>query len=277
MLWIVQEDVHAGNDRYDLIHALTRLGIPFVTVSVDAGRIEPEVAIEPGQPVITNGSIMLSNIARERGWGPGGFLNDNFTYNVWAERYADLILNKNAVVCALKDAKVNSPRIFARPVLDNKTFNGRVFEREEFLAFQRQSLEGKRGFARPETEILLSAPKNIGQEHRHYIVDGEVVTSSRYKFAGQPNFREGADEAVVAVVREAIGRWTPARAFVMDTYIAGDEIGIVEIGGICHAGVYEADLMKLAAALDAMPFDAGLSLPPRESDSGAKASFKPFG
>lgn len=38
----------------------------------------------------------------------------------------------------------------------------------------------------------------------------------------------------------------------LDTYIAGDEIGIVEIGCICHAGFYEANIMKLVNALDSM-------------------------
>lgn len=48
------------------------------------------------------------------------------------------------------------------------------------------------------------------------------------------------------------GLWQPARAYVLDTYIAGDEIGIVEIGGICHAGFYEADVQKVVMALDGM-------------------------
>ena len=66
---------------------------------------------------------------------------------------------------------------------------------------------------------------------------------------------EGCDDNVLEVVKDAISRWQPARAFVLDTYISGDEIGIVEIGCICHAGIYNADLMKLVVALNSMEIE----------------------
>lgn len=252
MLWIIQEDIYAKNQHYDLFQALKRLEIPFVKVKVNHNMIESDTPIDENQPIITNGSIMLSNIAKTKGWTPGSLFNDNFSYKIWSEHYGNLLINKNATVTTLKEAIITSDKIFARPVLDNKAFNGKVFTKEEFLKLQENSKNLKSGFVRPETEILISQPKNIGQEHRHYIVDGEIVTSSRYKFAGQANFKEGCDDKVLDVVQKAINIWTPARAFVLDTYIAGDEIGIVEIGCICHAGLYDADLMKLVCALDSM-------------------------
>jgi hypothetical protein len=221
-------------------------------VKVNNNQIEPDIPAGNLTPIITNGSIMLSNIGRAKGWEPGSLFNDNFSYKVWSEHYKNLLINKNAVVSTLKDAVVHSDKIFARPVLDNKSFNGRVFTKEEFLIFQENSINSKKGSPISDIEILISTPKSIGQEHRHYIVDGEIITSSRYKFAGQPNFKEGADDAVIDVVNQAIKIWQPARAFVLDTYIAGDEIGIVEIGCICHAGLYDADLIKLISALDSM-------------------------
>ena len=260
MLWIVQKDVRAQNQQYDLVHVLNRLGIEYIEVDVAKGRLDPEVVVAPGERVLTNGSIMLSNIARDRGWEPGSLFGENFTYNAWSKEYSEMILNKDATVCLLKDAKPLADKMFARPVLDNKTFNGRVFQREEFLEFQRKCIGGDAGFPRADTEILISAPKKIGQEHRHYIVDGKIISSSRYKLAGLANFAEGADEAVLELARAAISRWTPARAFVMDTYVSGDEVGIVEIGCICHAGIYDADLMCIVDALDSMPLEMDRSV-----------------
>jgi hypothetical protein len=258
MLWIVQEDIYARNQQYNIFDALTRLDIPFIKVAVNNNKIEPDIPADNTTPIITNGSIMLSNIAKAKGWEPGSLFNNNFSYKVWSEHYKDLLINKNAVVSTLKDAVVHSDKIFARPVLDNKSFNGKVFTKEEFLKFQKNSINSEKGSPKPDIEILISTPKSIGQEHRHYIVDGEIITSSRYKFAGQPNFKEGADEAVIDVVNKAIKIWQPARAFVLDTYIAGDEIGIVEIGCICHAGIYDADLIKLVSALDSMELNKEL-------------------
>lgn len=255
MLWVVQEDIHAKNQHYNLFQALERLGIEFVKVKVNNHKIEPDVPIDETQAIITNGSIMLSNIGKAKGWIPGSLFNEKFSYKVWGKEYEDLLINKNAVVSSLRNATIKNNTVFARPVLDNKTFNGRVFTKEEFLIFQKNSIDLKPGFAHPDTEILISKPKKIGQEHRHYIVDGEIITSSRYKFAGTPNFHEGCDKEVLEVVQKAINKWQPARAFVLDTYISNSEIGIVEIGCICHAGMYHADLIKLVMALDSMPLN----------------------
>lgn len=253
MLWVVQKDLFLTNKKEDLPYALERLGIAFIMVDVKNNTIYPDVAQSNNLPIITNGSIMLSNIARSRGWSPGSFFNENFSYDVWANHYKDLLLNKNAQICTLAQATITQESIFARPILDNKTFNGRVFTRDEFLQFQSKSIALVPGVAKPETKILISKTKRIGQEHRHYIVDGKVVTSSRYKLAGLPNFSEGCDDVVLEVVYKALKRWQPSRAFVMDTYISGDEIGIVEIGCICHAGGYKANVMALVDALDNMP------------------------
>lgn len=258
MLWVVQTNLYTQNIRADLFHALERLGIKYLAVEVDNNKITPEIPEGNTEPIITNGSIMLSNIAKARSWYPGSLINDNFSYDVWAKYYNELLLNKNAIVSSLKEAKIFKDKIFARPILDNKTFNGRVFTKEEFLKFQNDSINTKPGLPSPDTQILISPPKKIGQEHRHYIVDGEIITSSRYKLSGQPNFSNGCDEAVLGVVKAAISLWQPARAFVLDTYISGDEIGIVEIGCICHAGLYDADINKLVAALDSMRIESNL-------------------
>lgn len=256
MLWLVQKNLYNENRRGDLIEALSRLDIPFLEVEVSNNTITPEIPSEYfNTPIITNGSIMLSNIARERNWQPGSFLNDNYSYSIWSKYYHDFLLNKDMRTSSLREAFLLSSEeaIFVRPVLDNKSFNGTVFSREEFLLFQKNSLNAVLGSPCADTQILISQPKNIGQEHRHYIVNREIVTSSRYKLAGQPNFKEGCDQRVLDLVQQAIDLWTPAPAFVLDTYIAGDEIGIVEIGGICHAGLYEADIIKLVYNLDNIP------------------------
>lgn len=254
MLWLIQEEgLFIDNRREDLINALKRLSIDFVNVDVTNNELIITEPFDENQRIITNGSVMLSKVAMQKKYEPGSLLNDNFDYEIWSEPYKEFLLNKNAVITSLQEAKVFTDEVFVRPVLDNKTFNGRVFTKEEFLAFQQKSLNGVKSIAKPDTKILLSPTKKIGQEHRHYIVDGEIVTSSRYKLAGLPNFSEGADNVVLDVVKDAIKTWQPARAFVLDTYIAGNEIGIVEIGCICHAGLYRADVMKLVNALDEMP------------------------
>ena len=94
MLWIVQEDVHAKNQHYDLFQSLKRLDILYAKVKVNHNKIEPDIAIDNSQPIITNGSIMLSNIGKTKGWIPWSLFNDNFSYKVWEKEYGDLLISE---------------------------------------------------------------------------------------------------------------------------------------------------------------------------------------
>lgn len=255
MLWVIQEDLYNDNRRGDLVAALDRLGIERRFVRLSESKELPDFPEHSGG-IVVNGSVMLSRLAAEKGWRPGSFLNANFDAQVWSSRYGASCLNFGALQSPLAEASMPWERAFVRPALDDKSFSGKVMERSEFEALKAASLAGDPKVPKPQVRVLMARPKRIGQEHRHYVVDGEPVSSSRYKLGPTPNFSEGADEAVLDFVRKKAAEWAPARAFVMDTYISGDEVGVVEVGCICHAGLYAADVMKIVAALDSMDFEA---------------------
>lgn len=242
--------MYQENRRGDLILSLERLQIPYIITDIHHYEIDAIIKDEK-QPIIVNGSIRLAKIAQKRNWNPGSFLNENFSYDVWFHHYNNFLLNKDAIFCTIADAKIHQEEFFIRPILDDKSFDGKVFQKKEFLKFQQNCLQGLPGMPKPETKILIcKTQKKIGQEHRHYIVDGKIITSSRYKLSGQPNFQEGADDYILDFVQNIINKWQPAKAFVLDTFISSENIGIIEVGGICYAGLYQANIMKLVYALD---------------------------
>lgn len=255
MRWIIQNNLFIENKRQALINTVRRMNVDHVLVNVLPGGVL-DVDIEDNKtPTVVNGSVMLTRIAQERGWTPGGFWSDDFTYEKWGvpgSPWAHLLLNKDAVMGKLSEMDCVQERVFVRPVSDTKSFNGQVMTREQLVLFQQESMAGVPQRPAPDTPVLVSPVKKIGQEHRHYIVEGQVITSSRYKLAGQPNFKEGADGVVLDVVRHAIALWQPARAFVLDTYISGNDIGIIETGCIGNAGLYEANLPKLVDAIECL-------------------------
>ena len=62
--------------------------------------------------------------------------------------------------------------------------------------------------------------------------------------------------ALVAFAEAAAASFSPAQAFVLDTCCCDDGYFILEPGCICHAGLYKADLNRLAWELDSMACDA---------------------
>lgn len=250
MFWVVQDDLFQQNERAVLLDTLQRFGIPhqIVSVTVQAALV-PEV--DHTGPILTNGSILLSHIANQRGWIPGSLFNDQFSYDIWHPHFQAYLLNREAVFTTIAEAAPLMDVFFVRPLADDKSFTGRVMTRSAFTAWQ-SDVVARRGSLTPDLRILYAPVKVIGQEHRHFIVDGQVVSSSRYKLGGAANQTAVIDPYVIAFAARMAGLWQPARGFVLDTYVAGDEIGIVEIGGICHAGFYAADVQKIVMALDSM-------------------------
>lgn len=250
MFWVVQENMARHEpERQVLFDTLDRFAIPHQIVAVEGYQIRPEV--ESDGPVIVNGSIRLCQIAMQRGWTPGCFLTETLTYEVWREPYRDCLLNPDGIITTIAEAAPDWDEVFVRPVLDDKEFTGQTMTLDGFREWQVTIIQGQRRLT-PDTRILCAPARTVGQEHRHFIVDGEVVSSSRYKLNGQINVSPLVDADVVAFAHRLTQRWQPARAFVMDTYLTGDEIGIVEVGGICAAGFYQADVQRIVMALDAL-------------------------
>jgi hypothetical protein len=242
-MWVIQEDLFQQNQRPALVETLQRFAIPHQIVSVTArAELIPDVVYDG--PIISNGSVLLSKIANQRGWQPGSFLNEQFSYDVWHPHYQNYLLNRDAVFTTIATADPSLDVFFIRPLLDNKSFTGRVMTRSDFKTWQIDTQLA------PETEILYAPVKHIGQEHRHFIVNGIVVSSSRYKLGKEANQSAMVDPYIIAFATRVAGLWQPANAFVLDTYITDDEIGIVEIGCIGHAGFYQADVQKIVMALD---------------------------
>lgn len=241
ILWVVQEDLLVENRRHELVRVLDQMSIPYECVQVSGYETTPEITHDG--PIVTNGSIMLSKIANQRGWTPGSEFNDNFSYRVWFERLRPYLLNKDAVFASLAD-RPHLDEFFIRPISDEKTFTGRVMRLDEY--------DGWRADLPATTQILYASIKRTGQEHRHFIIDGQVVTSSRYKLNQQPNFTHQVDEFIVDFANKITALWAPSRMFVLDTYVVGDEIGVVELGCLAHAGFYEADVQKIVHRINSM-------------------------
>ena len=240
MFWIIQEDLYIENRRYDLVSALERFSIPYQLVTLRNGLLEPEIYYNGS--IITNGSIKLSKIANERGWKPGSMFNENFNHEVWSPIFHNYLLNRDAIFTTIKDADPPWDTFFARPINDDKSFNGKITTRADFSVLK-ENIE-------PNLKILTSPLKIIGQEHRHYIVNGQVVSSSRYKLGGSVNYSNQVDDYITNFAQSIANIWCPSDAFVLDTYVTDNEIGIVEIGCLCHAGLYASDVQKIVIALD---------------------------
>jgi hypothetical protein len=268
--WVIQANMYSEEGFERLLETLQRFGLPYSVHKVIpfGGGIEPEIAVPPGDPVIVMGTISMANLAQQRGWTPGSFLNDNFEFAVQWGHWGNHMLNHDAGLCRFGEVPPQTDPFFLRPVDDSKAFVGQVIDYPSYLGWR-----DKVAALTPEdqatltlnTRVVVSTNKTIFRECRVFIVDGKAVTASYYKFGTLKRYDAAVEPELLAWAEARAAEWSPARAYVMDVavvpYDQDDPEGwtkhvtpykIVEVNNINSAGWYKADMNRLVQALEDM-------------------------
>lgn len=276
MLWIVQGNLKKDVGMEYLIKVLQEEGydhrlvrtIPFsniiVDVDLDINQYQedsiPHVSIENNQNMVTMGSYSLALNAKEQGWTPGSFINDNFEFSKWLQGWgASNLLNGDAIEDTVSNIIHKVPehfiKLFSRPSEDTKSFAGQLFERENFIYWLKKIEKGQDRFGlNGDTNIIISSAKNILAEYRLFIVDGVVITGSMYKVRDQVIASEHIDSGVLDFANKMLSIWQPDRAFVLDIAVTDDGERIIEVNNINSAGFYKSDISKIVKSIDSMKF-----------------------
>ena len=159
------------------------------------------------------------------------------------------MLNADSAIVALEDVVFFEAR-FVRPVEDTKVFTGRVFEAEEFVAWRAQMLApdaGRRGTLRAETEVQISAPKDVYQEVRCWVVEGRGTQSSPTVIVSM----SVSSSSLPSSSTRRMGGTLKRHSALMCAYTPRG-LKIVEINTINSSAFYAADMQKLVHSLDGL-------------------------
>ena len=251
MKWIVQENMFNENAYDEFIETLKLFDqdvslhkvIPFI------GELLPEAQVDD-KKAICFGSYSMRHAAKKNNWFPGVFDLEPFDFNQQLKHWGDRMLNSKAVVTRFEDAIVNTAS-FIRPILDSKSFAGRVFEPEEFNEWLHKIVvlgEDYGDSVSKNTLIQVCPLQEIFSEHRVWVVDGKIATASQYKRGDRVIYSDQVDERFLNYAQECIDIWQPRDAFVIDVCETAGGYRIVEINTINSCGFYKANLQKLVNA-----------------------------
>lgn len=254
MYYVVQQDLFKEEGyislleilkKYELDHEVVKF-VPFVAdIDCVTGR----------KDVFVFGSVNMAKAALKYSWMPGSMYNENHDFEVYAKYYAGNMLNHDGVVMEFTDPIPDSlPFIFfARPTKDTKVFSGQLFTVDSWKEYIDVCISNKvASRVRKKTRVLLAPVKPTEQEVRCWIVDGKVITASRYRL-GERNLTANYDdeEHFVRFAQKMADIYQPAKAFVMDVCLSEGQYKIVEINCINCSGFYKANMWKLITALEA--------------------------
>lgn len=258
MQWILQD----FEDTAKLAAALDRLGLSYTWHKVVpfVGDLIPKPEIPDPRAVVMFGAYSLWRYAKANGLWPGVFKLRPFLHE--AAWQPHLLNGPGAVIATVAQVPDRLPDDgtlwFLRPVDDSKELAGTVKSAGEILEIARKVLalpaeDLPRGSLQHETKLMLCRPHVIQKEWRVWIVANRIVTVSLYKEGGRVVYRNEIDNDARAFA-DRMAQMNPdyALAYVMDICRTEDGLFLLETNCINAAGFYAADVLALAAAVDAI-------------------------
>lgn len=250
MYYIIEDHVFKKHNHDDLIHQLERLGLEYEVVDFLPGT--DRFAYETKRTdVFPFCSPKLSRLSQKLDWYPGSRLSPNHDYEVYSKYYKENLLNYDSHVMRFGDGVVNTGPFFSRPTENTKAFTGRVFTADEWQAFQAEKLaDGGTHILNEKTAIQISTVKELQNEIRFWVVNGEIATASVYSLGGEYYLDTVIDDDAAVFVKKMVGLFALNDTFTMDVCLTDAGYKIIECGCTNSAGFYKADINKLIIALE---------------------------
>jgi hypothetical protein len=252
MYYVIQENVFKETHYNIMIDAMKRFNFDFEIVKFIPFCHDIEFKTER-KDVWVWGSVTMSRVAEKYGWSPGSMYNENHDFEVYGKHYGDHMLNSDGVIINFGDELPERfEYFFARPTKDTKVFSGQCFGRDAWVDYQKQiEITNVTTLLNNETKVLIAPLKTTEQEIRCWVVDGKVITASRYKFGSRVIYENYDDEtAAIQYAQSVVDIYQPAKAFVLDICLFNGEYKVVEINCINCSGFYHMNVYKLIEALE---------------------------
>lgn len=260
--WVIQTNMGSQSDIMKYVNGVKESGANVIEVEYIpfSGEL-PE--IDATGPVVFYGAVDFIKTVKNSGMWPLGVFGDieTFTYENWAKNYNEMLLNSpdstelmNVEDFSL-DGRNRDDDIFVRPQHDTKSLVGHVTTVGEFYDWTLEARKGVFANVNADTPIVVARPYGIEAEWRLFVVDNEVVAASQYHKKRKLHKEEGAPEQVLSFAKQAIERWSPVRAYVLDIGMSAGNCYIIEAQGFNSAGTYASNIQDIANAVNRVALD----------------------
>lgn len=252
MYYVIQENLFKEYHFNTLIDHLKRYGLEYELVEyrpfVDNVQVKTD-----RKDVWFFGSVNAAMKLGHKDWYPGIMYNDQHDFDVYLEEYGNNLLNSDTKIRNFGIYLDENEPFFARPTRDTKIFESKIWSPEEWKDYVMETCNSNTfDDISKQTRVMTSSPKrDIQQEIRCWIVDGEPVTMSQYKIGRRVNMLNmDHNEESYIFAKNMAKIFSPSRAYVMDVCLYNDDYKIVEINCINMSGFYDGNMSKLIQSLE---------------------------
>lgn len=253
--WVIQSNLTNEKTLQKLVQILEAQAISYELVKVIPFSTELPNFDTQSKPIFYGSTTLMHNAWQSAEWREGVFYNDaTFSMQVYRAEWGEQLLNADAAFIQFKDLvkqkNDSNDLVFVRPDSDWKAFSGRTMQQNTLKAWAEDILQYPNKELNENTLILIAQPKQLEKEWRNFIVDGQIVSSSRYTLNG--NYAPSAEDipkAMLTFTQNCIEQFCPHPVFVLDIAFHQGQYKIVEAGCFNGTGFYEHDLSKIVKAV----------------------------
>ncbi len=250
--WIIQTNLTSEIHRWKM--ALERCDSAYRDVEIVPFSDDlPDVSYVT-EFAVAHGTTSLIKNAHKKGWIVF-FDPDNFRPSLWKIKYGRNFLNYDGGVMKMCDLSLpgiadKDGMTFVRPNGDFKDFSGSVVDYHGWEKFVKSVQEGGYTFD-DQLEVYAAPAKNLFEEYRMFVVDGKVVSSSKYRLRTILDKKPNAPSEIVDFANEMADIWSPEKAYVMDVCKTDKgELKLLELNCFNASGVYAAPIEPIIEAIE---------------------------
>lgn len=258
--WVIQSNL--TSDRYvytNLVDIFLKHNISFEFVKVIPFSDDLPKFHRDTINIFYGSTTFISNLYKtgDESILQGVFFNpETFRMDLYIKHWGSLMLNDKAELTSfrklIQENKFKDDELlFIRPNEDSKLFTGQVKTFAEIKKWQENTAAIKDALLTEDTPILAGESYKINREWRNIIVNGQVISTSRYYKDGKlSKSAYDVPQAVIDLCHKACRIFTPHDVFAMDIAETGGEYYILECGCFNSVGFYDIDMEKVVLSVN---------------------------
>ena len=216
----------------------------------------PEIQNKETFKIIYGSTTFMLNAFKDKELKEGVFFNPTkFQMNNYVDKWKDNVLNSDGKL--FKFGEINNleseqtKKWFIRPNNDGKAFSGKVESYKELINWSNEVCKLNIPELNKNTEVWISEPKEIKKEWRLFIVNNQIVSSSRYMNEGELDESENdIPKAMIEFANKRIAEYRIEDVYVMDIAETGNEYKLIECNCFNGTGFYKHNVEKIIQSVN---------------------------
>jgi ATP-grasp domain, R2K clade family 3 len=252
--WVIQRNLTSEDVTADLRKACQKIKVDCHPIDIiPFSNSLPEFPKDK-RTIFYGSTTTMYLVYQDNNYNEGLFFNEQtFSIENYLDKWKENMLNFGAKVMTVGQLSAlnyeNDKLLFIRPDADSKSFSGEVKRFDEIDNWFERVKTFEDMDITKDTKIIIAEPYHITSEWRLWIVNGKVVTASKYRENFKLKKENGCPQNVIEFAELRCKEYKLHDVFVMDIGLCGDTLYIIECGCMNSAGFYNADIDKIVSSV----------------------------